>query len=64
LFLAVTGAAFDQHAAATIAVSLAGVSLVGAEKVRDTRHEFLSSVPRRGFETKTLVTPQLWRSRL
>lgn len=55
LFLAVTGAAFDQQAPATIAVCLAGASLVGAEKVRDMQHEFLSSVPRRG-----VPKPKLW----
>ena len=55
LFLAVTGAAFDQEAPAIIATCLAGASLVGAEKVRDMQHEFLSSVPRRG-----VPKPKLW----
>ena len=55
LFLAVTGAAFDQQAPATIAACLAGASLVGAEKVRDMQHEFISSVPRRG-----VPRPKLW----
>ena len=55
LFLAVTGAAFDQEAPAIVATCLAGASLVGAEKVRDMQHEFLSSVPRRG-----VPKPKLW----
>jgi len=55
LFLAVTGAAFDQQAPATISACLAGASLVGAEMVRDMQHEFVSSVPRRG-----VPKPKLW----
>jgi len=55
VFLAVTGAAFDQQAPATISACLAGASLVGAEMVRDMQHEFVSSVPRRG-----VPKPKLW----
>jgi len=55
IFLAVTGAAFDQEAPAVVLACVAGASLVGAEQVRDMQHEFLTSVPRRG-----VPKPKLW----
>ena len=49
------GALVGNEGLPVLALSLAGLSLLGVEEVRDMQHEFVSSTPRRG-----VPKPKLW----
>ena len=49
------GALVGNEGLPVLTLSLAGLSLLGVEEVRDMQHEFVSSTPRRG-----VPKPKLW----